>query len=106
MRLAFSDQRESIMHFFDNVNIEEAQNFANQVLNCPGLVYFTGTGKSGIVARNISQLLVSIGIRSMFLSPVDALHGDVGVLRPGDTLVLLSKSGQSSELLDLLPAVR
>ena len=51
-------------------------------------------GKSGIIARNISQMFVSVGVRAMYMSPVDALHGDVGVMSSDDILVLFSKSGQ------------
>ena len=47
--------------------------------------------------------LVSIGTRSMFLKPTDALHGDIGMMRAGDILVLMSKSGSSEELITLIP---
>ncbi|KAG7989608.1 hypothetical protein I3843_03G248200 [Carya illinoinensis] len=61
---------------------------------------------SGFVAHKISQTLVSLGIRSAFLSPVDALHGDIGILTPRDVVVLFSKSGTTDELLRLVPCVR
>ncbi|QCD86922.1 arabinose-5-phosphate isomerase [Vigna unguiculata] len=68
-----------------------------------GTVFFIGVGKSGFVAHKISQMLVSLGIRSAFLSPVDALHGDIGILTERDVLVLLSKSGTTEELIHLVP---
>ena len=74
------------------------------LLDAPGAVFFTGVGKSGIVARKLAQTLASLGFaRAGFLSPVDALHGDIGSVFPGDVLVLLSKSGASDELLALAP---
>ena len=55
------------------------------------------------ISQKISMTLVSIGIRSMFLRPTDALHGDIGMMRAGDILVLMSKSGSSEELITLIP---
>ena len=105
----FDEQQKLINYFFDNLEINQVEKFVDTLLDInqkSGVIYFTGMGKSGIISKNISQLLVSIGIRSMFLSPVDALHGDVGVLRENDLLILFSRSGQTNELINLLPAVR
>ncbi|KAK1403079.1 hypothetical protein POM88_002684 [Heracleum sosnowskyi] len=61
---------------------------------------------SGFVAQKISQTLVSLGIRAGFLSLIDALHGDIGILNVDDILVLFSKSGNNEELLKLVPCVK
>lgn len=58
------------------------------------------------MARKISQTLVSLGIRASFLSPVDALHGDIGILSSDDVLVLFSKSGNTEEMLRLVPCAK
>ena len=103
----FSAQRRHLDHFFDLLDMSQAATFAQALLDAPGAVFFTGVGKSGIVARKIAQTLASLGFaRAGFLAPVDALHGDIGALFPGDVLVLLSKSGASDELLALAPCAR
>lgn len=68
------------------------------VLAAPGRVIVSGIGKSGIVGRKIAATLTSTGTPALFLHPVEALHGDLGVVGPGDVALLLSKSGESEEL--------
>ncbi|KAJ6814400.1 putative arabinose 5-phosphate isomerase [Iris pallida] len=107
LRLLFLSQQKHMNHFFDALSLPDAVSFADAVLSAPGAVFFTGVGKSGLVAQKLSQTLASLGTsRSSFLSPVDALHGDLGSLFPADLLVLLSKSGSSAELLSLVPCAR
>jgi arabinose-5-phosphate isomerase len=65
----------------------------------------TGVGKSGLIARKIAATLLSTGTPSAFLHPTEALHGDLGLLTPGDILLALSYSGESEELLRLLPVL-
>jgi arabinose-5-phosphate isomerase len=69
---------------------------------CQGTVITTGIGKAGIIARKISATLASTGTQSIFLHPVEALHGDIGRARRGDVVVALSHSGQTEELIRLL----
>jgi arabinose-5-phosphate isomerase len=68
-------------------------------------VVLTGIGKSGLIARKIAATLLSTGTPSQFLHPTEALHGDLGLLRRGDVLLALSYSGQTEELLRLLPVL-
>jgi len=63
----------------------------------------TGVGKSGIVARKIAATFSSIGLMALFLNPTDALHGDLGVVAAEDICLLLSNSGETAELLEVLP---
>jgi arabinose-5-phosphate isomerase len=72
------------------------------ILSAPGRVIVSGIGKSGIVARKIAATLTSTGSPAIFLHPIDALHGDLGIVGDADVALLLSKSGESQELLDLL----
>ncbi|THU69917.1 hypothetical protein C4D60_Mb08t19470 [Musa balbisiana] len=103
----FRAQRSNLEHFFDHLDLAQAADFAQALLDAPGAVFFSGVGKSGIVAHKLAQTLASLGFaRSAFLPPVDALHGDLGAVFPGDLLVLLSKSGSSQELLALVPCAR
>lgn len=71
-----------------------------------GRVVLTGIGKSGIVARKLASTFASTGTPALFLHPTEGIHGDVGMLVPGDLLLAVSKSGESEELAVLLPAVR
>jgi arabinose-5-phosphate isomerase len=66
----------------------------------------TGVGKSGIVARKIAATFASIGLMAIYLNPVDALHGDLGVVAPDDVVLLLSNSGETDELLQILPHLK
>jgi arabinose-5-phosphate isomerase len=68
-------------------------------------VILTGVGKSGLIARKIAATLLSTGTASAFLHPTEALHGDLGLLDTGDVLLALSYSGESEELLRLLPVL-
>ena len=66
----------------------------------------TGIGKSGIIARKVAATLRSTGTPAHFLHPSEALHGDLGMLTPGDVVVALSSSGETEDLLALLPALQ
>ena len=66
----------------------------------------SGVGKSGIVARKIAATFSSIGLMALFLTPTHALHGDLGIVAPEDVCLLLSNSGETSELLDVMPHLK
>ena len=71
-----------------------------------GNMVVMGVGKSGHVARKIAATLCSIGIRAVFLHPVEALHGDLGIYAPGDPTLFVSKSGSTAELLQVAHLLR
>jgi arabinose-5-phosphate isomerase len=71
-----------------------------------GKVVVVGIGKSGAIGRKIAATLTSTGSSSVVLSSVDALHGDVGILNDGDVVLALSYSGESEEMLSLMPALK
>src|ERR1041384_4492688 len=73
---------------------------------CKGRVAVTGMGKSGIVARKISATLSSTGTPSFFLHPAEALHGDLGMLTPGDAMLAVSYGGETREIVALLDALK
>ena len=80
---------------------------AVQLLNeVKGQVLTSGVGKSGLVAKKIAATLTSTGTPATFVHPVDAVHGDLGIVSSRDAAILLSKSGETVELLDLIPAFR
>jgi arabinose-5-phosphate isomerase len=72
------------------------------ILDAPGRVIVSGIGKSGIIARKIAATLTSTGTPAIFLHPVEGLHGDLGIVSRDDVAILLSKSGESSELTGLV----
>src|ERR1700716_4715564 len=76
------------------------------VLACPGRVVVTGMGKPGFIAQKISATFASTGTPSLFLHPAEALHGDLGRVVPGDLVLALSNSGETEEILRLLPALK
>jgi arabinose-5-phosphate isomerase len=73
---------------------------------CAGRVVVTGMGKSGLIARKIAATLSSTGTPALYLHPVDALHGDLGMVVRGDVVLVLSASGETEEILALLPTVK
>jgi len=79
------------------------------VLRCGdsnGRVVVTGMGKSGLIAQKIAATLSSTGSPALFLHPAEAVHGDLGVLMPGDVVIALSASGETEEILRLLPLLK
>tara|TARA_R110002126_G_scaffold6119_9_gene32241 strand:+ start:7588 stop:8577 length:990 start_codon:yes stop_codon:yes gene_type:complete len=76
------------------------------ILACDGQVVVTGMGKAGLIGQKISATLASTGTPSFFLHPADALHGDLGRLRPGDVVLALSNSGETAEVNAVLPVAR
>jgi arabinose-5-phosphate isomerase len=76
------------------------------ILDCPGAVLTSGIGKAGHVARKLSASFSSTGTPSHFLNPAEALHGDLGSVRKGDVVLILSYSGESDEILRMLSVVK
>lgn len=76
------------------------------MFECNGRVVVTGMGKSGIVARKIAATLSSTGTPALFMHPVEALHGDLGMIVRGDVVLALSASGETEEILSLLATIK
>jgi len=76
------------------------------LFRCSGRVVVTGMGKSGLVARKIAATLSSTGTPALFMHPVEALHGDLGMLARGDVVLALSASGETEEILQLLATIK
>ncbi|MBI3891491.1 MAG: KpsF/GutQ family sugar-phosphate isomerase [Candidatus Wallbacteria bacterium] len=79
---------------------------AELLFGCRGRVVVIGMGKSGIIGRKISATFASTGTPSLFLHPAEAAHGDLGMVRAGDVVLALSASGETEEILKLLPFLR
>jgi arabinose-5-phosphate isomerase len=89
-----------------DAEFETAVQVICETLRNRGKVIILGIGKSGNVGRKISATFTSTGTTSVVLNSVDALHGDLGIVNDGDLLIALSYSGESEELLNLLPALK
>ncbi len=81
-------------------------NAVNTIYECKGRVVLTGMGKSGLIARKIVATLNSTGTASIYLHPTDALHGDLGMVRQEDVVILISKSGNTEEISKLIPMLK
>src|SRR5690625_2061309 len=76
------------------------------ILECEGRVIISGMGKSGIVGRKIAATFASTGTRSFFVHPGEAFHGDLGMIAPEDVVLLISFSGETDEVIRLLPSLK
>lgn len=102
----FQRQKSSLNHFFQNIDIQLVEEMVQMFAACKGNILFTGVGKSGHIAEKVATTLLSTGTRALYLPPNNAMHGDVGIVQKQDLVILLSKSGESDELLQLLSAVK
>ena len=84
----------------------EFEQAVEMILNSKGRVIFTGIGKSGLVGRKIMATLNSTGTPSLFLHPVEAVHGDLGVVTANDIVIAISNSGYTNELVNILPILK
>lgn len=99
-------ERDGINYFLDNFDQAQMEPLVEILLNSSGISFFSGVGKSGLIAKKVAQTMTSTGTRSIYISPLDALHGDIGIVTAHDCFFLLSKSGESDELISLLPILR
>ena len=77
----------------------------NILYECRGKVVISGMGKSGLIGQKIAATLASTGTPSFFLHPAEGVHGDLGMLAKQDALIAISNSGETQEVLQLLPFV-
>lgn len=99
-------QKQHLDYFFTHLDVECCEKVIRLIHSCQGVLYFTGIGKSGFIAQKIAATLLSTGTKAFFLPPIDALHGDLGMVSKKDVVLILSKSGETDELLQLLPFIR
>jgi len=99
-------QKAHIDYFYQQVDEESLEETFAVIAQCKGVLFVTGVGKSGFVAQKIAATMMSTGSKAFFLPPLDALHGDLGMVTEEDAVLILSKSGQTEELLQLLPFIR
>ena len=99
-------EAESIAQLRQSLEQEVVLAVARALMNCKGKVILSGCGTSAMAARKIAHSLSCIEIPALFLSPADAVHGALGVLQREDILILISKGGNTQELVNLIPACK
>ena len=98
-------EAEGILKLAGRINDNFAK-LVDLVCESSGCLIISGIGKSGLVGKKIAATLNSTGTRALFLHPVEAKHGDLGMARPNDIFVALSNSGETDELNSLIPSIR
>lgn len=98
-------EAEAVANLSESIN-EQFVKAITTISECKGRVVLTGMGKSGLIARKIVATLNSTGTAAIYLHPTDALHGDLGMVRKEDVVILISKSGNTEEIANLLPMLK
>jgi arabinose-5-phosphate isomerase len=92
--------------FNDNAFADKFTSAVELIYKCKGKVVVTGVGKSGIIAQKIVATFNSTGTYSIFLHSADSVHGDLGILRDNDVVIVISKSGDSSDVTQIMPLLK
>lgn len=95
----------AIEHAAGNLDTASVERAIELISACESKVIVTGVGKSGVIAQKIAQTLTSTGTVALFVHPSDALHGSLGVVIKGDVVIALSNSGETDEIISILPAL-
>lgn len=98
-------EAQSILRLVDRLD-ERFEKAVQMILSCKGRVVTTGMGKSGAIARKVSATFASTGTPAFFLHPAEGVHGDLGMVTADDVVLALSTSGETDELLAILPALK
>lgn len=98
-------EAKSILRLKNNIG-EEFDKAIDILYNCKGRVIVTGMGKSGLIGKKIAATMSSTGTPTYFLHPAESTHGDSGVITRNDVIIAISNSGETQELLNLLPLIK
>src|SRR5574344_1781158 len=101
----FDIEAKSILRLKESIG-ENFDNAVELLFNCKGRVIVTGMGKSGLIGKKIAATLTSTGTPSYFLHPAESTHGDSGIITRDDVVIAISNSGETQELLNLLPLIK
>ena len=104
-RLCLEIEADAVKSLISRIN-GEFDKAIEMILQCQGRVVVTGIGKSGLIGRKVSATLASTGTPSFFLHPSEGLHGDIGMVTGEDIVLAFSNSGDTAELIGLLPALK
>jgi arabinose-5-phosphate isomerase len=104
-KTVLNDEANAILDLRDRIDCKFVL-ACEEIVNCSGKVIVTGMGKSGIIARKFAATLSSTGTPAFFVHPAEATHGDLGVISCNDILFVISNSGETDELLTIIPIVK
>ncbi|HVW13133.1 MAG TPA: KpsF/GutQ family sugar-phosphate isomerase [Mucilaginibacter sp.] len=104
-RRVFDIEIESLKHVASSIG-DEFTNTVDAILHSKGKLIVAGVGKSGLIGRKIAATLASTGTPSFFLHPGEAFHGDLGMVEPNDLVILISYSGETDEVLRIIPFLK
>jgi len=102
VKKAMKVEAEAVMGLLEQVD-ENYEQAISLMLNCQGKVVVSGVGKSGIIGRKIAASLASTGTPAFFVHSTEAAHGDSGMIEKRDVVILISNSGETSEVLNMVP---
>ncbi len=102
----FNDQQKQLMYFYQQIDQARAEAVIALCAETKGFLILTGVGKSGIVAEKIVMTLISTGTKALYLPTMNFLHGDIGAISQDDCVIMLSKSGETQELVHLVPYIQ
>jgi arabinose-5-phosphate isomerase len=99
------EKSKALLHLIDRIdhNVTDA---VELMLNCKGRIIISGMGKSGIIGKKMAATLASTGTPSYFVHPAEAFHGDLGMIRAKDVILLISNSGETDEVVKLIPSLK
>jgi arabinose-5-phosphate isomerase len=106
IRELIDEQRRYLNSYFEQIDCAQAEAILRALQDCTGTVVLSGVGKSGHIAEKIAATFLSTGTKAFYLDPTHAIHGDLGYVAKEDVFLAFSKSGESQELVELVPFVR
>ena len=106
VRATLTEQGEALCKLAHQLDADQYNKALRLIMGCKGHVIVSGMGKSGHVGRKTSATLASTGTPSFFIHPAEAFHGDLGMITPYDLLILISASGETDEILKLIPSLK
>jgi arabinose-5-phosphate isomerase len=98
--------KKEVNYQINNIDLNKINYIAEIILNSKGIIYFMGIGKSGNMAKHTCDILKSVSINTFYLDTTNALHGDIGTIRNNDIIIMFSKSGNTYELIDVIPLLK
>ena len=98
-------EADAVAALIDRID-ERFERAVEMILDCKGRVVVTGMGKSGLIGKKIAATLASTGTPALFLHPAEGIHGDLGMVMRGDTVIALSNSGETEEIARMLPSLK
>lgn len=104
-REVLKKEADAIVHVMEGLD-EDFDRVVDVIHGCSGHIVLMGIGKSGLICKKIASTFSSVGTPAIFLHPADSLHGDLGMLQKGDVLIIVSNSGETEEIIKILPWIK